>query len=503
MSQSRLSGTQDYVGEDAAALRKAWGSIALTFARYGYAAIDPPILEPASAFLERSGEDIRRHMYIFSDPGGREICLRPELTIPACRAYLRNFQSAERETRLSYVGPAFRYDSPGPARFREFYQAGVEFIGAAHRYAADAEIMAIALDTLSDAGLKDATIVMGDLGILDAFIDGLPIGDTAKSRLRRVALRKEPLRHVQPRSAAEGGLPPDLNEIATLLSSIGSEKAERLLGEIFTLADVRHVGGRTPEEIITRLIGRSSQAASEEISPEILDGVSALVAIRAEPQSAFAALRALFGSFGIGDADRILEPATRRIALLGAHDVSPTAHIFDAGLRRGLDYYTGFVFEIYATLMPEIEHICGGGRYDTLLSALGASSPTPAVGFGVGIERILLATREAGAAARTPLGAPDALVVAAGAVREEDCIRVSAALRKAGWSVETESSGRRPKNVIPGADERGIAYVVFVGEDELRSGNVSIRHLKDHREKTVPLAALADFVKAAGTGTPR
>ncbi|MEJ0044242.1 MAG: ATP phosphoribosyltransferase regulatory subunit [Rhizomicrobium sp.] len=88
--QSRLSGTRDYAGDDAVALRRARASLEATFQRYGYNIVDPPILERASPFLDRSGETIRRRMYIFSDPGGREVCLRPELTIPACRGLSAN-----------------------------------------------------------------------------------------------------------------------------------------------------------------------------------------------------------------------------------------------------------------------------------------------------------------------------------------------------------------------------------------------------------------------------
>ena len=125
--QPSISGTRDYAGDDAIALQTARDAIEATLCRYAYAPINPPILESPLPFLNRSGEDIRRHMYIFPDPGGSEVCLRPELTIPVCRAYLRQLQatgnavgkSAEQEARLSYFGPAFSYEfraqSPLPA----------------------------------------------------------------------------------------------------------------------------------------------------------------------------------------------------------------------------------------------------------------------------------------------------------------------------------------------------------------------------------------------------
>src|SRR5579862_559729 len=161
--QPSISGTRDYAGDDAVALQAARDAIEAMLRRYAYAAIDPPILESPLPFLNRSGEDIRRHMYIFSDPAGQEVCLRPELTIPVCRAYLRQLQAAGsagpkaagREARLSYFGPAFTYEAASDGGYRQFYQAGAEFIGAQAREAADAEILAIALDALEAAGLKD------------------------------------------------------------------------------------------------------------------------------------------------------------------------------------------------------------------------------------------------------------------------------------------------------------------------------------------------------------
>ena len=171
--QPSISGTRDYAGGDAVALQTARDAIEAALRRYAYAPINPPILESPLPFLNRSGEDIRRHMYIFPDPGGIEVCLRPELTIPVCRAYLRQLQTAGSaaekssgpEARLCYFGPAFTYELANDRRYRQFYQAGAEFIGAPDRESADAEILAAALDALEAAGLKETRIEIGDVEI--------------------------------------------------------------------------------------------------------------------------------------------------------------------------------------------------------------------------------------------------------------------------------------------------------------------------------------------------
>ncbi len=195
--QPSISGTRDYAGEDAIALQRARDAIAATLRRYSYAAIDPPILESSSPFLNRSGEEIRRQMYIFPDPAGREVCLRPELTIPVCRAYLRQLQSAATEnsppaeTRLCYFGPVFTYEPAGEGRYRQSYQAGAELIGAQAREAADAEILAAALDALRTAGLNETSVEIADVDIRNAFIEQLPISERSKTRIRRIALRNQ------------------------------------------------------------------------------------------------------------------------------------------------------------------------------------------------------------------------------------------------------------------------------------------------------------------------
>ncbi len=402
--QPSISGTRDYAGGDAVALQTARDAIEATLRRYAYAPVNPPILESPLPFLNRSGEDIRRHMYIFPDPGGIEVCLRPELTIPVCRAYLRQLQAAggdagkssEREARLCYFGPAFTYESANNRRYRQFYQAGAEFIGAPDRESADAEILAAALDALEAAGLKETRIEIGDVEIRTAFIDQLPVSERSKTRIRRIALRNQKdLRAdslVKPGTGASD-VENEFGELASLLAAVEPGKAELLIREVFALADVRHVGGRTPEEIIERLISRNAQQA-EPVSTELMQGVMDLLNVRAKPEAAFKQIREHFRRFRIGSIDRILERCDKRLRYINAYRQQPLDLQFNVGLRRGLEYYTGFLFEIYAKDFAEVGHVCGGGRYDNLLDGLGASESIPAVGFGIGLDRLLPALQK-------------------------------------------------------------------------------------------------------------
>ena len=512
--EPKISGTRDYFGDDIVALRGARDVIDATLQRYGYATIDPPILERPSPFLDRSGEDIRRRMYIFPDPAGREVCLRPELTIPACRAYLRQLKSStgeeqlspEREARLSYFGPAFRYESTSEGRYRQFYQAGAELIGAKSREAADAEILSVALEGLEAAGLESPVVEIGDFGILDAFIGQLAIGERAKVRLHRLALRnRKEERFLSAAATAEANnsdAPTEFNELASLLARVGPQHAENLVKEVLALADVRHVGGRSPDEIVERLIGRATQQP-ESISTEVMQGVLDLLNIRAEPPKAFYLVREHFRKFGSAAADPILERCEDRLRLFGMYRQSPVPLQFNVGLRRGLEYYTGFVFEIFDKGYEQIGHVCGGGRYDNLLEALGANLSVPAVGFAIGLDRLLVALGRSRTADPRESNVPRAIVVSAGDVRQEECIRISVALRNAGWTVETETSGRRARSVLSYALKRKIPYVVFVGEEELKNNQVRIKRLDDRNDELIAFSALEDYAKRENAAAVR
>jgi ATP phosphoribosyltransferase regulatory subunit len=506
-----ISGTRDYAGDDAVALQTARDAIEATLRRYAYAAIDPPILESSSPFLNRSGEDIRRQMYIFPDPGGREVCLRPELTIPVCRAYLRQLQtaaeargnSAEREARLSYFGPAFTYESTTDSRYRQFYQAGAEFIGAQTRESADAEILAAALDALEATGLTQLLVEIGDVDIRNTFIDQLPISDRSKTRIRRITLRNQKITRIGPAvSAPEPAAFEALNEfgeLASLLASVDPDKAELLIREVFALADVRHVGGRTPEEIAERLISRTAQQA-EPISAELIQGVISLLNIRAAPEAAFKSIREHFRRFRIASIEPVLERCEKRLHYINAYRQKPVTLLFNVGLRRGLEYYTGFLFEIFAKNLSQIGHVCGGGRYDNLLEGLGANASIPAVGFGIGLDRLLLALQKTQAPVSNAARSPRALVVAAGSDGQEEAIRVSVILRGAGWSVELDSSGRDERSALSEAAKRRIAYVAFVGGKSKRD-RIRVRRLNDRADQIIALPALASYAQGECAGS--
>src|SRR5438105_3009874 len=236
-----------------------WADVLLlSFAQAGYHRAEPAILQPAEPFLDLSGEDIRKSLYLTTDATGEELCLRPDLTIPVARDYLASPRAGQ-PTGFSYLGPVFRYRGGRPS---EFLQAGIESFGRQDRAAADAEMLALALEATSAFGLTDVEIRTGDVALFNALIDALDLYPVWRRRLIK-----------------------DFNRKVSLADDIAR---------------------------LTR---------------------------------------------------------------------------FSTSFGRGLDYYTGFEFELRAK-GNGIEPLVAGGRYDGLMTQLGAATPIPAVGFSVWIETL-------------------------------------------------------------------------------------------------------------------
>src|SRR6516165_8871035 len=164
-----------------------------TFMRAGYEQIAPAIIQPAGLFLDVVGERLRARTYVFTDPDGTELCLRPDLTVPTCRLHLARHPQGNVPARYCYRGSAFRYqpigaDSTHP---REFRQAGIECFAAADRERADAEVLAVIAGALNDAGLARYTLRIGDLGLFGALLDAVHMPQRWRRRLRHRFWRPE------------------------------------------------------------------------------------------------------------------------------------------------------------------------------------------------------------------------------------------------------------------------------------------------------------------------
>jgi ATP phosphoribosyltransferase regulatory subunit len=352
---------------------------------------DPAILQPADVFLDVSGEDIRRRMYLTTDAGGRELCLRPDLTIPVCRDYLASPEAGEPAT-FTYLGPVFRYRGEAPG---EFLQGGVESFGRADTAATDAEMLALALEAAQHYGLSTPLVRLGDVGLFQALADRLPISDSWKRRLvkdfRRGRMSAERVPDAQATAART-----EYEGVLAALDGANPKAARALVTDLLSIAGISAVGGRSVSEIADRFLEQAALGRADTLPAEVADLVTRFLAISGTPDEAAADLRHLAASASV-DLGAALDLFESRTGFLAARGLDVGAIRFSTAFGRGLDYYTGMVFELHDPVTQAGGQLVGGGRYDALLTRLGAAAPIPAVGFAVWIDR--LAALESGSRA--------------------------------------------------------------------------------------------------------
>jgi ATP phosphoribosyltransferase regulatory subunit len=348
------------------------------FRRHGSTLVDTPILQPASVFLELSGESIRRRLYLTQDGAGGEFCLRPEHTIPVCLDHIR---SGRPGGEYCYLGPVFRQRGEEPS---EFAQAGVESIGRTDTIAADADVFGLAMEAL---GLFDASaceVAIGDMGLLEAVLDALAVSGAARRRLVRrlaagsgvdAALAEEPR--------------PVASDYAGLLDAIQGQDpraAKAFVEDVIAIAGISAVGGRSAAEIAERFLSRASDR-SESIGDDTRAVLRRFLDIRGEPAASARALRDLAGDAGL-DLDGAITTFEARTREIEGRGVALDRVRFAAATARNMDYYTGFIFEVRDPAAPAGQLLISGGRYDRLLGQLGAPDAVPAVGCSFWLDRL-------------------------------------------------------------------------------------------------------------------
>ena len=362
------------------------------FAAKKYSRVEPPILQPADVFLDRSGEEIRRRTFVLTDPSGTELCLRPELTIPVCRMHLDG--GGKFPARLAYHGPAFRFQPNEPDRPSQFLQTGVECLGVANREAADIEVLSLAVEGVRAAGLKDFTIQIGDLGLFAGLVDALDIPAQWRGRLKRHFWRPDYFRELLSR-LSNGASVPGERYLAHLGTADEAEARAALSGLMDYLGGAP-LGGRTREEIVDRLMEQAAEAAAVRLDKGAVALIERVLSVSGPARKSITEIGALLKKNKIA-LDEPLALMEARISALAKLGLAEKRISFAARFGRNMEYYTGFVFELWSRDAEGPVQVAGGGRYDTLLRTLGANKDIPAVGCAIRCERVLAARRATGA----------------------------------------------------------------------------------------------------------
>ncbi len=342
---------------------------------------DIPVLQPAAPFLDMAGEDLRRRIFLTESETGETLCLRPEFTIPVCLSHIS--AASNTPARYAYLGEVFRQRRAGGS---QFLQAGIEDLGDTDIARADARSLTEAVEMVRLAAPKARLeILLGDQSVFEAVLKALGLPRGWRMRLARTfgnaGLLQETLNALageQPKLS----LAPEMQKLAA--RGDAARLAKALEVEMEASGFPAHAG-RTAEDIAARLIEKA-ELASVKLTKKQFAALNEFLAIR-EPLSDAGAHLARFSAAEGIRLDGALNAFSARVGEMAKLGVETKSVTYDAAFGRPLDYYTGLVFEIRSP-DGELGALAGGGRYDRLLTLLGADKPIPGVGFSLWLDRL-------------------------------------------------------------------------------------------------------------------
>ncbi|MEO0982994.1 MAG: ATP phosphoribosyltransferase regulatory subunit [Pseudomonadota bacterium] len=336
------------------------------FAEIGGDLVDPPIMMPASIPLELSGEAVRARLCVTVDGEGREIALRPDLTLAVAREEVARRRARDVGERASrYAARAFRLPAE-PGDPLEFTQVGFERFGAAMGAAADAEVFSRVAAAARAGGASTAEAWFGDLAVFPAFVDALDMSDGAAGALKRAFRQAGGVKALL--RAEEGAA---RHGLAGRLDGASWDEAEAVVRDVMAISGIQPVGARGLDEIVERLLAQAADAGAGRIPAEARRSLDAVLDVEVEIAAAADALSAIAAEAALTGLDDVLQALQTRMDAAAAEAgawLGPAR--FGTPFGRRFNYYDGFVFELFAPKAPWTKPFGSGGRYDQLLSDL-------------------------------------------------------------------------------------------------------------------------------------
>ena len=405
-----------------------------TYALYGFTPLDTPVIEAAEVLLAKGGGETEKQIYRF-EKGDSDLALRFDLTVPLAKYVALNYGQLSFPFRRFQIGKVYRGERAQRGRFREFYQADIDIIGDGQLdILNEAEIPAVIYRTFTALGLRRFQIRVNNRKILNGFYAMLGLTEQSGDIMRTV----------------------------DKLDKIGPHKVKAILTEDLGLSEAQ------AGEILSFIAIRGSNG-------EIL-----------EKLAAYQGKNELF--------DRGLEELRAVVSCLGAFGVPEDNFAVDLTIARGLDYYTGTVYETTMLDHPEIGSICSGGRYDNLAEYY-TDKKLPGVGISIGATRLFYVLEEQGLLnPNQPTAPADVLVIP----MSEDFVKaveVATALRDAGIRTQLYTEKKKFKAKIGYADKLGIPYVVFLGEDEIANNVITLKDMASGQQQTLSAADAVALLK--------
>jgi histidyl-tRNA synthetase len=421
-----LKGFRDYLPADMWPRQQMINTIADVFERAGFGPLQTPALEYADVLVGKYGADAEKLLYRFEDNGGRDVALRYDLTVPLSRVAAQ-YGDLPKPFKRYQIAPVWRAEKPGRGRFREFFQCDADIVGSPSLIS-DAECVAIDYAVMKALGIENVEIRLSSRKMLTALGAALGVDD------------------------------------------------EDQLATIFRTIDKLPSQGR---DAVVELLGREAGCDASQI-----ETILRFVEIEGDNEAKLKAAMDVLGDAASEAVDDLRKVLTYSEAL-GAE---ARTLALDFSIARGLDYYTGTVYETFLTDLPGFGSVMSGGRYDHLISRF-LGKDVPAVGISVGIDRLLAGLIELGKV-NPAESFVKAMVVALGDECVAPALRVISQLRANGVAAEPafdSDEGGSMKKQMKAANRRGSAFVLILGEEELAAGTVGLRDMTTGDQQTVSI----------------
>ena len=429
MEFNKPRGTRDFLFDEMRKRKESESTLRNIFESYGYQEIKTPLFEELKLFTTKSGEEIVDQLYNFKDKSDRDLTLRPEITAPVARLYINELQkTSTKPIKLYYYGSCFRYERPQKGRFRQFWQFGCELIGAKTPQG-EAEVIALCSDSINALGITTADVNINHLGIIRGLFKHFNISTETQREIMVVI---------------------DKGDKDLLIESLSGKNPVIDNDEL--------------NQILLKLIDLVGDKS-------ILSEVEELIKPYDEPQEALNELKEL-------------------IELLESFKVDN--YTLNLGVARGLDYYTGIVFEIYVPELGAQKQICGGGSY-SLIKVFGGEE-VESTGFALGFDRLMNAIEELTDAEELPSHL-DVYVAPISAEVRPKAYEITQILRKEGIKTDVDLNGKKFKKLMNYADKIKKKKIIIIGANDLSENKVTVKDMNSGNQELIDIDNLLAYIK--------
>lgn len=403
-----------------------------SYERFGFLPLDTPILELSEVLLAKAGGETEKQIYRFTK-GDTDLAMRFDLTVPLAKYVAQNYGTLQFPFRRYQIGKVYRGERPQKGRFREFYQADIDIIGDGElSLLNDAEIPSIIYTTFKELGFDNFTIRINNRKILNGFFESLQLADESTNIMRIIdKLEKIGVDNVKAELAELGIAEKSIAQILSFISITGKDKDKIKALEKLDITNTTFKSGLSE-----------------------------------------------------------LKEVTKNIKLFG---VPESNYTIDLTIARGLDYYTGTVYETFLNDYKQIGSVCSGGRYDNLAEHY-TDKPLPGVGISIGLTRLFYKLNELNSIKVDKQSISDVLVIS----MSDDisaCLPVASAFRNEGINTEIYMNDKKLKAKFKYADKLKIPYVAILGEEEVKNGTVSLKNLLTGQQKTLSILEAIQVLK--------